>query len=91
MFGGSAAQDTGSGLGWPAVTMATVCYGDESPITFAGKVVGLIWMFAGIIIISGLTEAIASSLTVSKLSSNVRGVGDLYSAKVATVPNSTNL
>lgn len=55
------------GFWWSAVTMTTVGYGDKSPRTVGGRIVALIWMFTAIIIISGFTASIASSLTVNQL------------------------
>jgi len=87
-FGGRVAHGLGSGFWWAAVTMTTVGYGDKSPRTLGGRVVGLVWMFAAIIIISSFTAAIATSLTVGQLSSGINGVQDLAGARVATVTDS---
>ena len=76
-FGGSPIQGIGSGFWWAAVTMTTVGYGDKSPKSFAGRLTGFIWMFAGIILISFFTASIASSLTVTQLDSRVSGPQDL--------------
>jgi polar amino acid transport system substrate-binding protein len=80
----------GSGIWWSAVTMTTVGYGDKAPITLAGRMIGLIWMFASIIVISGFTAAIASSLTVDELGQTVVGLEDLYGKRVLTIPGSTS-
>ena len=88
-FGGKSARGIGSGFWWSAVTMTTVGYGDKAPVSIAGRIVGLIWMFAGIIMISGFTAAIASSLTVTQLESPVKGPGDLSKVLVGTVADST--
>jgi ABC-type amino acid transport substrate-binding protein len=84
-FGGSAAHGIGAGLWWSAVTMTTVGYGDKSPVTFVGRVLGLVWMFAAILIISSFTASIASALTVNQLESAVAGPNDLPKVKVGTV------
>ena len=89
-FNGNIAKGIGSGFWWSAVTMTTVGYGDKAPITFAGRVAALIWMFVGIILISSFTAAITSSLTVSKLGSVVKGPEDLPSVTVGTVINTTS-
>jgi len=88
-FGGKPFEGIGSGFWWSAVTMTTVGYGDKAPRTFAGRVVGLIWMFAAIIIISSFTAAITSALTVTQLGSSIRGPGDLPGRRVAVVASST--
>jgi ABC-type amino acid transport substrate-binding protein len=89
-FGGGTARGIGSGFWWSAVTMTTVGYGDKAPVTFWGRVLGLVWMFAGIIMISGFTAAIASSLTLTRLESRVRGPEDLGRVRVVSVPDSTS-
>lgn len=89
-FGGSNAQGIGSGFWWAAVTMTTVGYGDKSPRTFAGRIVGFIWMFAAIILISSFTAAIATSLTVSQLETKVQGVSDLPDVRVTTLAGSAS-
>lgn len=83
-------QGVGSGIWWSAVTMTTVGYGDKAPVTLTGRLIGLVWMFASIILISGFTAAIASSLTVGQLDQAVRGVDDLRGKRVLTLPGSTS-
>ena len=87
-FGGTVAEGIGSGFWWSAVTMTTVGYGDKAPLTFAGRLIGLIWMFAAIIIISSFTAAIAASLTVSELETDVQGVSDLPRVRTGAVEES---
>lgn len=89
-FNGSTARGIGSGFWWSAVTMTTVGYGDKTPITLAGRILGLIWMFAAIIIISIFTAAITSSLTVTQLTSAIKGPEDLPKVKVGTITNTTS-
>ncbi len=89
-FNGSAARGIGSGFWWSAVTMTTVGYGDKAPITLAGRLLGLIWMFVAIIIISSFTAAITSSLTVSQLESAIKGPEDLPKVTVGTIANTTS-
>lgn len=78
-----------NGLWWSAVTMTTVGYGDKSPKTTGGRTVALIWMFTAIIIISGFTASIASSLTVSELESSIESPSDLKKVNVVAVAAST--
>lgn len=81
-------EGLGAGLWWSATTMTTVGYGDKAPVTFLGRALGLIWMFASIILISSFTAAIATSLTVGELQSRIRGVDDLAGRRVVTVNKS---
>ena len=89
MFGGTAAEGLGSGFWWSAVTMTTVGYGDKAPVTLGGRIVGLVWMFAAIIIISGFTASIASSLTVGSLQSGIEELDDLRGERVGVIEASS--
>jgi polar amino acid transport system substrate-binding protein len=89
MFGGHPARGVAQGIWWAAVTMTTVGYGDLAPKTLGGRIVGVVWMFAAIVSISGFTAAISSSLTVGELSGKVRGIHDLATARVGTVAESS--
>ncbi|MEN8124522.1 MAG: transporter substrate-binding domain-containing protein [Bacteroidota bacterium] len=77
-----------NGIWWSAVTMTTVGYGDKSPKTFGGRVVGLIWMFAAIILISSITAGITSSLTVKKLSWSNDDLSTFKEVTIGTVKGS---
>ncbi|MGB6035537.1 MAG: transporter substrate-binding domain-containing protein [Cryomorphaceae bacterium] len=87
---GSDAKGLWESFWWSAVTMTTVGYGDKSPKTIGGRIVGLVWMFTAIIIISGFTASIASSLTVGQLSLDISNLNDLKDAKVVTINGSTS-
>ncbi|TNE98563.1 MAG: transporter substrate-binding domain-containing protein, partial [Gammaproteobacteria bacterium] len=89
-FGGSAAEGLGSGFWWAAVTMTTVGYGDKAPSTLAGRLVGLVWMFAALIMVASFTAAITSSLTVSNLKTGIQGADDLPGNVVATIANTAS-
>jgi ABC-type amino acid transport substrate-binding protein len=89
-FGGGAIRGIGAGVWWSAVTMTTVGYGDKSPVTVLGRLLGLVWMFAAIILISIFTASITSNLTVDRLESSIKGPEDLPRVRVATVAGSTS-
>ena len=84
------AKGIGAGLWWSAVTMTTVGYGDKAPATLAGRVIGMVWMFAGIIVISSFTAAITTALTVGELDQSVKRLDDLYRSRVLTLAGSTS-
>jgi len=52
----------GDALWWSFVTITTVGYGDQFPVTMAGRVVGVFVMFAGVGIIGSLASILASVL-----------------------------
>lgn len=89
-FGGSALKGLGEGFWWSAVTMTTVGYGDRAPITTGGRVLGIIWMFSGVILISSFTAAITSSLTVEQFKTKIHGFGDLPGLRVESVSGSSS-
>jgi len=76
------------GFWWSAVTMTTVGYGDKSPRTTGGRIISLIWMFTAIIIISGFTAGIASSLTVNNINSSSGQIRDFRNKSLGTIKNS---
>ena len=82
-------QDPAAGIGdgfwWAAVTMTTVGYGDKAPVTFLGRFIAVIWMFAALILTAVFTAQLASSLTVNKISGPVTGIADLPRARVGVV------
>jgi len=88
-FGGSIPEGIGSGFWWSAVTMTTVGYGDKAPTSFAGRVLATIWMFVSVITISGFTAAIASSVTLDQLNTDVKKVSDLNNVRSLAVDGST--
>lgn len=91
MFGGSTHQGIASGFWWAAVTMTTVGYGDKAPRTAGGRLVALFWMFTSLVIISGFTASIASSLTLGALDGPVQNPDDLRRVRVATVSGSSSV
>jgi voltage-gated potassium channel len=54
-------------LWWSCVTVTTVGYGDISPKTPLGRVVGLLVMFSGVVVMSLITAIIASILVERKI------------------------
>lgn len=89
-FGGPGMRGLGAGFWFSAVTMTTVGYGDKAPVSLGGRLVALVWMFASIIVISSYTAAIASALTVDRMSAAVRGPEDLPNVRIGTVNGSSS-
>lgn len=81
-------QGIADGLWWAAVTLTTVGYGDKAPRTRAGRAVGVIWMFAAVVLIALFTAQVTSTLTVTSLAGRVRGPADLSHVRVGAVQGS---
>lgn len=79
-----------SGIWWSAVTMTTVGYGDKAPKSAAGRTLGVIWMFAAIMIISGFTGSIASVLTRADIGAEANRIYDFKEKPVATIKGSSS-
>lgn len=88
-FGGPSHRGIGAAFWWSAVTMTTVGYGDKAPITAFGRTLALLWMFASVMVISGFTGAIASSLTIGQLQPTITSASQLPYVKVGTLGSST--
>ncbi len=73
---------------WSVVTMSTVGYGDKVARRTSGRVLALIWIALGTLVFASFTAAIASSLAVSELRSDISGPSDLRGRRVATATNS---
>lgn len=78
-----------AGFWWATVTMTTVGYGDKVPRTPLGRLLGLTWMLASMVLIASVTATIASSLTVEQLDRHIAGPGDLHRFSVGTVAGTT--
>jgi polar amino acid transport system substrate-binding protein len=78
-------QGIADGVWWSAVTMTTVGYGDKTPITGAGRLVSLVWMFGSIFFLTFFAAVLASSFTAIRLQQSVDGPQDLAWVRVAVV------
>ncbi len=88
-FGGTFREQLGKGLWWSIVTMTAVGYGDKAPRTPAGRAVASVWMYLGILMISGMTAYAASEAAIDRTSLSVRGPEDLQVTRVGCLKDST--
>ena len=89
-FGGRWWEGLGSGFWWSAAALTTTGYGDKTPQTFAGRVVAVLWTFAGLVIISGFIAAVTASITVRHFNQFIRDFEDLRHHRVAVVAGTTS-
>ena len=73
---------------WSVVTMSTVGYGDKVARGTKGRLLALVWIALGTLVFASFTAAIASSLAVTELRSEISGPSDLAGRRVATVTHS---
>jgi voltage-gated potassium channel len=59
---GANIETGGDALWWAFVTITTVGYGDQFPVTMMGRITGILVMFAGVGIIGALASILASLL-----------------------------
>jgi ABC-type amino acid transport substrate-binding protein len=78
------------GLWWSAVTVTTVGYGDKAVKDVLGRIVGIVWMFAGIFLIANFTAVVTAQATLTELQTAIKGVEDLPGKRVATVAGTTS-
>lgn len=79
----------GNGMWLAIVTMSTTGYGDKAPITLWGRIVAGSWMIISIIFATSMVAGIASTLTLTSLSSStVNTIEQLSSKKAVTISGS---
>ena len=83
-FPGSPGQGLGSGIWWSGVTTFAVGYGDKVPITFWGRLMGLLWMSLSLIVVTAFTAFVTAKLAVAEFG-RVQDAATLHNAMVGTV------
>jgi polar amino acid transport system substrate-binding protein len=87
-FSGGALPGLGSGFWWSGVTTVGVGYGDKVPITFWGRIVGLLWMSVSLVLVTALTAFVTAKLALAEIG-QIRGAASLRNAVVGTVEGSS--
>jgi polar amino acid transport system substrate-binding protein len=78
-----------AGMWYAGVTVTTVGYGDKTPKSIPGRVVGLIWMFVGLFVIANFTAGVTAQLALRQLRGAIDGPQDLPGKRVVAVEGTT--
>ena len=78
----------GEGVWWTIVTMSTVGYGDIVPKTGIGRLLGVIVIFAGIVVFGVAVASLTAAATAQKLETSVRDIGDVRGKRVVAIDGS---
>lgn len=63
---------------------------NKAPVGTPGRLVAVVWMLGGIAFTSYITAVFTSTLTVSRMQTEVRGLGDLQGQLVGTIEGSSS-
>ena len=88
-FGGGLLRGIGSGIWWAVVTVAAG-YGDKYPTGCIGRLFGMLWMLAGIILLTLFTGIVTTSLTVTTLEGTDIKPEELRKYKVGFIRQTTS-
>lgn len=83
-FAGRPLPGIGDGIWWSGVTTVAVGYGDKVPITFWGRLIGLLWMSISLILVTAFTAFVTAKLAVAEFG-RVVDASTLHNAIVGTV------
>jgi polar amino acid transport system substrate-binding protein len=80
---------------WPNIlhalsfaTTALVSQVQQLPHQWLARIIGLLWMFAGVVFIALYTAQLTATLTVEQIKGAINGPGDLPGKRVATIEHS---
>jgi len=76
---------------WGVVTVSTVGYGDFSPVTWLGRLVGSLVILIGLGIFGLYIARISSTMTMRQLKSDINSQWDLRNKVVATLKDTTSV
>jgi polar amino acid transport system substrate-binding protein len=72
---------------WAASALASQA--EKQPGRWLARVAGLLWMFAGIVVVALYTAQLTATVTVEQIQGAISGPADLPGKQVATIANST--
>lgn len=80
-----------SGVWWAAVTMTTVGYGDKTPHSVAGRLLGLVWMFSALILTALIVAQLSAAITNHRIAGTISSPADLARRQVGYVRDAASL
>lgn len=83
-YGKSVLKGIGNGLFWAGTTFTTIA-GEKNPVTFAGRLVTIIWMFVSVVAVSFFTAGVTNIITQDILNSKILNKKDLSGKKVGVL------
>ncbi len=75
---------------WSVSVLITLGCENIAPTRIAGRLLGVVWMLAGVALYSYVTATLTSAMTVNTLQSDIRTVSDLQGLDVGTVAGSSS-
>ena len=78
-----------AGMWYAGVTVTTVGYGDKTPKSIPGRLVGLIWMFVGLFVIANFTAGVTAQLALRELRGAINGPQDLPGKRIVAIEGTT--
>ena len=88
-FQGTAREAAFPAFWWALNLVVNGGFEERMPRTPAGRVFGVMLVFASLFLVSVFVAKITAVMTVDAIRSNIEGVSDLYGKRVATIQNST--
>lgn len=76
---------------WSVSMLITLGCENIAPTRVAGRLLGIVWMLAGVALYSYVTATITSTMTVNTLQSDIKTVSDLHGEDVGTVKGSSSV
>jgi ABC-type amino acid transport substrate-binding protein len=76
---------------WSVSVLITLGCENIAPTRVAGRLLGVVWMLAGVALYSYVTATLTSTMTVNTLQSDIRSVSDLQGQQVGTVTGSSSV
>ncbi|MEJ7729795.1 MAG: transporter substrate-binding domain-containing protein [Polyangiaceae bacterium] len=89
MFPASYRSGVWESFWWTTSVLVTGGCENKAPVGVGGRLVAIVWMVAGILLVSYVTASVTAVMTVDRLTGDIKGPADLPGQPVGTVVGST--